>query len=93
MHRAAHTHTGVREHCSATAMIRGPSISVTQHSGVTLGVTLSLLQVLLAKVHMLQFISEQQFVKAACLCVFAVLQARELLYLYLVRYGALHLCV
>lgn len=87
-----HTHAGV---CVSAALLQpwseAPSISVTQHSEVTLGVTLSLLQVLLAKVHMLQFISEQQFVKAAHFCAFAVLQARELLYLYFVRRGALHL--
>lgn len=78
-------HAGVCKRCSVLAMIRGPIHLCTQHSEVTLGATLSLLQVLLAKVHMLQFISEQQFVKAARFCLFAVLQARELLYLYFIR--------
>ena len=55
----------------ASLFSEAASISVTQHAEVTLGATCSLLRVLLAGVHVRQFISVCQFVRATHFCLLA----------------------
>lgn len=71
MHACVHTHTQMCKHVFSCSHPEAASIFVTQHAEVTLGATCSLLQVLLAKVHMHQFISAHQFVRATHFCLLA----------------------